>query len=169
MARARPSFAGMQPIDATELMPDLYQGSAPPPGPTLAAWGFDAVVLCAREYQPVSALFPGIRVIRAQLDDSGAPMTNREWEDAVRAASQTVNVYLRGARVLVTCAMGCNRSGLVAGLVMHMLTGLSGQQIVRQIRLCRSGALSNQWFAGALNRLPARQKRLRRKAEEELW
>lgn len=169
MARPRPSFAGMQPIDATELMPDLYQGCAPPIGPTLAAWGFDAVVLCAREYQPATELFQGMRVIRAQLDDSGAPMTNREWEDAVRAASQAVNIYVKGGRVLVTCAMGRNRSGLVAGLVMHMLTGLPGAQIVRQIRLRRPGALSNQWFVGALCRLPARKKRMRRQTEEQAW
>jgi protein-tyrosine phosphatase len=169
MSQQRSSFAGMQPIDATELMPDLYQGCAPPRGPTLAAWGFDAVVLCAREYQPTAEEFPGLHVIRARLDDSGAPMANREWEAAVSAASQVVNIYLKGGRVLVTCAMGRNRSGLVAGLVMHMLTGLSGAQIVRQIRLRRSGALSNEWFVGALNRLPARRKRLRRASEEEVW
>jgi protein-tyrosine phosphatase len=149
-------------------LPELYQGPIPPPGNTVAGWGFDALVLAAKEYQPAAALYPGVRVIRARLDDSGLPMTEGEWQQAVRAGEAVADVVMRCGRVLVTCAMGRNRSGLVSGLVIHMLTGLPGVDVVSEIRRLRPGALSNRWFVAALEHLPGRR-RMRRSAEEQAW
>jgi protein-tyrosine phosphatase len=166
MQRRRPL---LPPIDATELLPELYQGSAPPPGSPVAAWGFDALVLSAKEFQPPAAAYPGVQIIRARLDDSGLPMTSDEWRQALRAAEHAANVVLRGGRVLVTCVMGRNRSGLVSALAIYLLTGLPGTEIVREVKRRRPEALSNQWFVGALERLPARRQPRRTRAEEEAW
>ena len=51
-----------------------------------------------------------------------------------------------GHRVLSHCGMGFNRSALIAGVILNKL-GVSGPQIVRQIRERRPGALFNEVFA----------------------
>ncbi len=154
----RPRRPLLPPLEATELLPELYQGPAPPPGNAVAAWGFDVLVLAAKEFQPPAAMYPGIHVIRARLDDSGMPMMQEEWQQAVRAGQKVADVVRRGGRVLVTCAMGRNRSGLVSGLAIHMLTGLPGAHVLAEIQRLRPGALTNQWFARALERLPGRRR-----------
>lgn len=51
-----------------------------------------------------------------------------------------------GQRVLSHCGMGFNRSALVAGRILHRL-GMPGEQVVRQLRERRPGALFNDVFA----------------------
>ena len=57
-----------------------------------------------------------------------------------------------GHRVLSHCGMGFNRSALVAGIILHKL-GMSGPDIVRQLRDRRAGALFNDCFAQYLESL----------------
>lgn len=140
-------------IDMTRLGPRLYQGSAPPAGPTLRNLGFDAVVLCAMEHQPPTTHFPGVRVFRARLDDSGEPVTSREWTDALTAATSVANTVRQGGRVLVTCIQGRNRSGLVSALALHMLTRAPGTMCVRHIQTLRPGALTNREFVRLLEHI----------------
>lgn len=58
-----------------------------------------------------------------------------------------------GHRVLSHCGMGFNRSALVAGLILHRL-GLPGENVVRQLRERRPGALFNDVFAQHILSLP---------------
>ena len=51
-----------------------------------------------------------------------------------------------GHRVLSHCGMGLNRSALVAGLIL-MIQGMTGPQVVEQLRQRRTGALFNEVFA----------------------
>jgi hypothetical protein len=59
-----------------------------------------------------------------------------------------------GRAVLVHCAMGFNRSPLVAGVTFTHL-GLTGAQALEQLRGKRVGALYNAVYAGYLASLPA--------------
>lgn len=56
--------------------------------------------------------------------------------------------------VLVHCAMGFNRSPLVAGVALTHL-GLTGSEAVEQLRSQRAGALYNRVYADYVAGLPA--------------
>lgn len=106
---------------------------------------FSMIVLCAREIQPAMSRFGG-KVIHAPFDDTHSP-TERDLARAVDAACAVVREITIGGRVLVTCSMGWNRSGLVVGLALNQLTGLPAHRIVELIRKARGeDALSNQTF-----------------------
>lgn len=138
----------MPPFDATEIYPGLYQGSVPIRGRFLSERGFSAVVLAAREHQPGPERFPGLRtVISAPLDDAGYPPTAGEKQTAKMAATAVADIIRSGRRVLVTCHMGRNRSGLIVGLALaDLLPDANRHYIVETIREARPGALSNKWF-----------------------
>lgn len=136
-----------------KIAPRLYIGAAPPAGRRLADLGFTMVVLCAREYQWPACHFPGLRVVRAAMDD--AVPTAPEVELARSAAMLAAQEVRRGGRVLITCAQGRNRSGLVSALVLRRLYGLTGDQAVHHIRGCRLGALTNSAFVHFLGCLRA--------------
>lgn len=137
-----------QNIDATRIGPKLHQGSEPPRGTKLRRAGFDVVVLCAMEIQPPSSAFVGVEVLHYGIDDG--PVTPMLWTRANRAAKAVARRIRAGKRVLVTCAMGRNRSGLVVALALRELTGRSGARIVRHVRSLRANALTNPHFERAL-------------------
>ena len=131
----------------------LAQGSVPTQGSPLHAM-FDSVVLCAEEHQDIA--LPGIEVIHAPFDDSGHGPTPAEVQIAWRAARRVVRRLRTGKRVLVTCAMGWNRSGLVVGFVLITL-GLAPAQAIDVIRMARGPtALSNKHFVRLLSAMPRR-------------
>ncbi len=134
----------------------IWQGAAPPTGPELYRLGFGMVVLCAMEYQPGPAqtAFPGVEVVYAPNDDTFGGVTQEQLAGALKAARQVKQAVLAGKRVLVTCRMGKNRSGLVSALAMHMLTGMPGLSCIRQIQNKRKGAMRNPAFNEAVGRLP---------------
>lgn len=138
-------------FDASEIYPNLWQGSRPPEGPALASYGYGAVVFCAKEWQPDVSRFPGIRVIYAPNDDdySRGP-TRKELTLALRAAREVAQLVARGVRVLVSCQMGLNRSGLVSALALHFLTGKNGLACILNVKRCRPHALANPGFQKAL-------------------
>jgi protein-tyrosine phosphatase len=138
-------------FNASKLGDYLYQGSLPPEGLGVRNLGFDALVLCARQYQ--DGRYEGIMVLKCPMDD--ATLTEVEWNRAVDAAVRVSNLVRQHKKVLVTCRMGINRSGLVSALTVHLLTGWNGRECVRYVQLCRPGALSNGSFVRALEkRLP---------------
>jgi protein-tyrosine phosphatase len=141
----------MPAVDATHLWNGLYQGSRPPVGPWVRRAGFDVLVLAADEYQPHDRSFPGVAVIHAPLDDG--PVTDRSRK-TIRNASRLVHAYLaRGKRVLVTCHMGLNRSGIISAASMRRATGAEPMTIVSHIRSKRGGqALSNEYFVESFRR-----------------
>lgn len=126
--------------------------------------GFDMIVLCARELQLPPETFPGVDVVHAPNDDSVAlPLTKEKLRIAIRAADAVARRIQDGGRVLVTCAAGLNRSGLVSALALHKLYGWAGDECVRTVRAKRVAskrhpgkALSNAEFVAAIRRLQAR-------------
>ena len=131
-------------VEASEVVPGLYIGSKPPHG----RHAVDVIVLAAEEYQPHASRFPGAQVIHVPLDDAPLrQMRSDEIESAV-SVGKAVAAHLRaGRRVLVTCAMGLNRSSLVAAIAMHTVYGMSADEIITRIRHARGAwALSNPNF-----------------------
>lgn len=138
-------------------MDGLYVGSAPPPG--TYSDRFDVIVLTAEEYQPMRSMFPDVRVRRFPFDDAQRPALH-DLAMAWTAAQSVAGDLIRQRRVLVTCAMGRNRSALVAALAVHLVTGDSGADALRLVREKRVDdvgvrALSNQSFQRFLRSIPA--------------
>lgn len=140
----------------------LWQGGYPLRGAELAAAGFDVIVLSAEELQPESAeearvVFPGVEVVCAPLDDVD-PITPAIIRVANEAADYVARKVRLGRRVLVTCAQGKNRSGLISALTLVRLRGISGKEaalVVREARLPAAKALTNPAFSAYLESLPA--------------
>ena len=141
-------------LDATMIIPGLFQGGKPPEGPHVRMAGFEVLVLCAREYQPTQ--FPGVQVIHAPNDDNGEPATREDTQVALQAARQVAAALARRKKVLVTCWMGWNRSGLVSALSLYFYLGVSGFQAARMVKAKRAKALGNQHFFEMLSNLKAR-------------
>jgi protein-tyrosine phosphatase len=134
-----------QQVDADRVAAGLFVGSAPDPGHY--RW-IHVLVLCAQEYQPPREAYPGVAVVRVPLDDDPSrKMTKREISRAV-SGGRTVARYLgSGHRVLVTCAQGWNRSGLVAGIAMLERWNMDPDEVVGRVRAARGDyALSNPRF-----------------------
>jgi protein-tyrosine phosphatase len=137
-------------MDATELLPGLWIGSAPETGPGVAHAGFHSLVLCAEEYQPRSREFPGLRhVLHAPLQDH-IP-TGVEIDTALEAAMHIADMHAAGERILVTCLAGRNRSGLVCALAIVAITGARPLDAAMLVRMRRRGpdgmpALTNPAF-----------------------
>ena len=127
--------------DYAYLMPGgwLAQGSAPPRGARIP---FDVIVLAAMEYQPDLA---GYEVWYVPLDDGPPPdhATRMRIRHAARDVADAVSLR---RRVLVTCWMGRNRSGVISGLALVEL-GLPRERAVRRIQRYRNG-LTNPYFRG---------------------
>jgi len=64
-----------------------------------------------------------------------------------RLVRDVVNAVREGKRVLVACAGGRNRSGLVVALAVHQLLGCSGAQALHLVQSRRENAVNNQTFA----------------------
>jgi protein-tyrosine phosphatase len=132
-------------LDCDRLISRLYIGSAPPRGSEVAKAGFTTLVLAAEEYQPKLREFPGLRaVIHAPLDD--ADPSEEEVDTAVQAALEISERWAQGERILVTCAAGKNRSGLVAALALHFITCCPPRRCIEVVKREREGALFNPHF-----------------------
>jgi protein-tyrosine phosphatase len=112
----------------------LAQGSYPEP--PIAAFGpFDTVVFAAEELQPkLRALPRNKQAVFVPMDDDPYRPIPKPAEarilDVGRALAEEVQA---GRRVLVTCAMGANRSGILTGATLIAL-GYPGKEAVRLIR-----------------------------------
>ena len=149
------------------MHPRLWQGGAPPTGPRVRRAGFDRLVLCAEEYQPEAERFEGVAVFHAPNDDT-FQLTQLQWHGARRASLEVADALRRGEKVLVTCAAGLNRSGLVSAMAMLRLAGTAAdaEAVVAQIQERRFMALCNDAFvelvhdfAGEVRRRSARSRR----------
>ena len=143
----------MMPFDANRVLPKLWQGSKETfHHPSIRQ--FDVIVLCAREIQPRAQDLPGhLTVLRLPIDD-GPDLTDREKFDVCQTAKSVARYVRNGRRVLVTCAQGRNRSGIVSACAVHLLTGLSGSACIRVVRKARLNALTNPYFVKHLEMLP---------------
>lgn len=133
----------------------IYIGSFPigaqiPPG------SFDVIVFCAREVQPDPKAYHVRHVIFCRLDDSS--LTPAMFSRAMAVAERVAVHVEKGERVLVTCAMGVNRSSLVASLAMMLVTGKPGWWVAEWVRTtrrpqCGMRALANRSFYAAVSLL----------------
>jgi protein-tyrosine phosphatase len=147
---------GSMPANASRVDGGLWVGSAPPIGPFVRT-KFDCLVLAAAEYQVGPECFHGAEVVAVPLNDDGSPMTAEERRDAAMAAGRVIGWLSGGKRVLVTCHMGLNRSGLVAALSMCCRPGGAGwEEAVEAVRAARGPrALRNPHFLSFLKEYSA--------------
>jgi len=142
-------------LDASNVARRLWVGSRPPFDRNLPE--FDVLVLCAQEIQPAVMAFAGT-VIRCPLPDNS--LTQEETTMALIVGKSVAQHLARKHTVLVTCAAGRNRSALVAGLALGLVTQLSADQIVDLVRKRRMAAcLSNKAFCDILQRYIGRGRR----------
>lgn len=130
--------------DFDQIHPGLFQGSYPKLTKELMQQ-FDVVVYCAMEKQPKAAdlkLVPrGKHVVGIPLDDdSHQPITREQAAYMIKLARQLATHVRAGSRVLVTCAMGLNRSGIVTALTLMAVTGCPGPAAVGVVRQRRRPA-----------------------------
>lgn len=64
-----------------------------------------------------------------------------------------VTHIINGYPVLVHCAAGLNRSGLVNALIVRQIRGISGAEAIAHVRRARPGALFNETFVKYLETL----------------
>jgi len=142
--------------DFDEVWPGICVGSHPPRGDWAQRAGFQLLVLTAFQRQPPAEQYQGVLVVHAPLTDDAFEIVEGDWERAMLAAQEVASVSCSGQRVLVSCVEGRNRSGLVAALAVHILTGMSGQDACSKVQAGRSGSLYNWHFVQALrDRCPA--------------
>ncbi len=148
-------------MEATKIYTDpsggqLWQGSKITG--RVHRWPFTMLVLSAIEIQPLSMQFPSTtKVVRIPLDDDG-PLPPGWTPKLFEIGKMIAEEVKSGGKVLVTCNMGINRSGLVTGHALYAL-GIAPRTIVPMIKGRRSIALQNQWFVSHLERLPVKRSR----------
>jgi len=141
-----------QRLDASNVATRLWVGGRPPFDRDLPA--FDLLVLCAQELQPATVSFHG-RVLRCPIPDGA--LDHQELRRVVLTAKDVGDALLTGQRVLVTCAMGLNRSALVAALALARATKMTAAEIIGRIRQRRNAnALCNAHFQEIIKRLVRR-------------
>jgi protein-tyrosine phosphatase len=88
--------------------------------------------------------------VRWPIEDADLPALDR-----LEALVEFAAAFLRaGQPVLVHCAQGLNRSGLVVALLLRAVDGVSGKEAVRRIRRARPYALVNTRFKDYVEALP---------------
>lgn len=116
-------------------------------------WLVDALVLCAKEYQPRGDNFPSIDVYRCGYRDSVDPLLvpPEDYLRAIRMGEVVAELVQSGKRTLVTCHMGWNRSGLVTSIAMlNLRPTWSPEQVLHTLRSRRAGAMGNPYFCSIL-------------------
>lgn len=137
-------------LDMNEIWTGLWIGAVPTPLTAVKQNGFDVLVLCADEFQFTQKKWTNklkdVEVLRVPLVDRNG-MDETEMR-LVAATAKTVAEAVRGnRRALVTCAAGLNRSGLVTGITLHLLTNWHGMKVINHVRAKRMFALNNDFFA----------------------
>lgn len=123
----------MSTLDAHRIAAKLYIGGAPQADALRTDGRFQVVVLCATDYQPKT--LPGVKLLRAPFNDIRE--LDEQAQKIVLSAARAVHKLRRGgARVLVTCVAGVNRSSLVTAVAL-MLDGRTAQQAIDLIRETR--------------------------------
>lgn len=134
-------------LDADRIIPRLWQGAYPAYNMKAVKKHFDVLVLCADELlmDGKDALYPTIKILRTGLDDC-RPVRDGDLEKASAMAVKVAEAYKAGKRILVTCAAGLNRSGLVTALALKLIEGKSGTECVAMVQKARRHALYNRDF-----------------------
>lgn len=80
----------------------------------------------------------------------GGPLRPDLIKEIEYAATRVASTVLAGGTVLTSCLVGKNRSGLVNGLALMRIDGISGEEAYERVRAAREGSLFNQDFASYL-------------------
>jgi protein-tyrosine phosphatase len=135
-------------LDAHVIVPGVYQGAYPKAYEKggLHVLGFRALVLAAEELQPIG-YFQDVEVIKVPYDDTYKDLPKSQWLKIKLTASRLASLVKAGNSVLITCAMGWNRSGLITAMTLaELYPTIPGEKIVQQIQLRRPNALGNEAF-----------------------
>lgn len=131
----------------SQITPYLFQGSFA--DAKQSGWGYrdhDVVVFCAQELQPdPHAVPPNKTRIRIPFDDTHE-VFKIPMRDILKVAEVCAHAINHQRRVLSTCALGLNRSGLVSALTLISAYGLSPKDAVELVRQKRPHALRNTTF-----------------------
>lgn len=116
------------------IVPGIAQGSYPDP-PQDAFAEFDVLVFCAEEHQPRLTAPNGKYVFNLPLDDDiYRPLPDEVGQLLHEAAQRLASFHASGCRLLITCAQGVNRSGLMTGLTMLYAFRMPPVDIIKLIR-----------------------------------
>lgn len=135
------------------IVPGLAQGAYPGKHPGPPTEGFhvaDVIVFCAEEKQPPKGYRAptGKLVVRVPFDDDiYRPVPPEVGQIFHEVAAGTAKYLKSGAKVLSTCAMGLNRSGVITALTLMHAYGMQPNDVIRLIRGRRhKDALMNPMF-----------------------
>lgn len=132
----------------SQIMEHLWIGSVPPPGDYSS---MDLIVLAAEEYPRAEVgQLSGAQILEVGLPDS--TLTTKQEGLALEAAAVVARFLEAGENVVSTCAMGINRSSLIAALAL-VLMGSKPDKVIKLIREKRSSAaLCNPYFVELIYR-----------------
>lgn len=106
----------MTDLNYNEIYPNLYQGGEPA---LELGYIFDYIVFCAEEIQPYEHEFLPAVSLFCPFDDNGVTKPSpSELIEIYETADRVAELVQDGNKVLVTCAAGINRSGLVTALAL---------------------------------------------------
>lgn len=144
------------PLDASNITRRLWVGSKPPLDRDLP--GFDMLALCAEQFQPERLAF-GRQIVRVPVPDG--VLTTTQINAVLTGSREVAKALASGKTVLVTCMAGLNRSALVAGLALGLVTRMRPTQIVDLIRERRAeGALYNPYFVELIHHFVGQRQRV---------
>lgn len=126
--------ASAAPWPPTEIVEGVWQSGHPQPG---EKW--DAVVDLDGDQPPLEDV---AMYVQWPIPDGPAP----EHDVLVALADLISDLRRTGKRVLIHCAGGMNRSGLVVAAVLVRDDGMPIDEAIELIRARRPGALNNQSF-----------------------
>lgn len=134
-------------LDFNWIVPGLAQGAYPDPAEGFKQ--FDVIVYCAEEKQPrAKGAPPGKALYKLPLDDDPYQQVPPDVGMILHRVGRGTAAHLvAGQRVLSTCAMGLNRSGLISSLTLMYALNMPARDAIRLIRQKRSpDALCNPMF-----------------------
>lgn len=133
----------------SEIAPRLWQGGTPQDemiynssefATASELHGFTAVVTLDSQSNPV-----GWAVSELRYGFEDGPVNREELPRILEVADWAYEKWQRGGKVLIRCAAGANRSGLITAIVL-MKDGMDPKKAIELIRSKRSFALSNRAF-----------------------
>lgn len=129
------------------ITPNIAQGAYPDP-PLSAFQHADVVVFCAEELQPKIKAPPGKQIVKIGFDDDFYRPIPPEAGQIFHAHGKLLGkLALNGKKVLITCAMGINRSGLMTALTLMHGYRMNPSDAIKLIRARRSPeCLANPMF-----------------------
>lgn len=140
----------------SEIVPRLWQGGTPHKemiynssefATATELHDFTAVVTLDSQSNPVSWQVPELRY---GFEDG--PVNRADLPRILEVADWAYEKWQKGEKVLIRCAAGANRSGLIMSIVL-MKDGLDPKKAIEQIRSKRPFALSNSQFVNLIGEI----------------